>query len=218
MDPRGAGDIWVGDNWVLQKQFLGDSEAPGYCKYLEEFAQQPYYRPIRLECKGKAWVGKTHAEHKDIRVKCSWLDCNCYPFVCFVCKICNEQWWTHCRKGRAPRSVCKQCWRAQRKITEETLNWKVANQGLEAGTPAWWEIFTKGINPELHCYHSNEPLGPFLTDITIVKCRKRLKKLRCDIPQLKDRNWSTRRSKWARENSSPEEYPCCHEDGLPCSL
>ena len=104
-----SGDIWVGDNWILQKQLIGTSEPPGYCKRLEESAQQPYYRAVRLEYKGKLYDGKRNVNHKDIRVACSWLDCCCYPFACSCCKICKELWWTHCQEGRAPRSVCQIC-------------------------------------------------------------------------------------------------------------
>lgn len=214
MDTR---DIWVGDNWLLQKELIGTSEAPGYCKYLEELAQQPYYRPVRLEYHSQLYNGEGNAKHNDIKVACSWLDCNCYPFACFCCKICKELWWVHCKKGRAPRSVCQPCWEEQRELTALVLNQKVAARELKVGSPLWWQIYSKGVNPDLYCYHPNEPSGPFKTDIVSVKCRKQVKELRCDIPPLKDKNWHSKR-KWERGvSSAPEEYPCCREDGTPRS-
>lgn len=219
MNTINSRDIWVGDNWGLQVQLVGETKPPGYCKRLEDSAQQPFYRFIRLEKEQRPWEGEGHAEHQSIRVKCSWLDCHCYPFACFSCKICKGLWWAHCRKGRAPKSVCQRCWLEQRKLTSEVLNYKVATRELTKGSPEWWEVFIKGINPEFHCYHSNEPLGPFLTDIVQVKCRKLVKRLRCDTPQLNTKNWNSRRSKWERGNNpTPEEYLCCREDGLPCNL
>ena len=165
-------DIWVGDNWVLQKELIGHSEAPGYCKNLEDLAHQPYYRAVRLEHKSKLWNGEGHANQRDMRIRCSWLDCHCYPFAYVACKSCKKQRWIHCRKGRVPHSVCGPCWREQRDLTDQVLKYKVATRELKEGSPAWWEIYSKGVNPNLYCYHLNEPCVPFATDILRVKCQR----------------------------------------------
>lgn len=44
----------------------------------------------------------------------------------------------------------------------------------------------RGINPELYCYHPNEPI-PFMIDIIRVQRRKTLTGVRCVSPEIKNK-------------------------------
>lgn len=172
-----------------------------------------YYLRQKLTPKGNIYV-------EDIRIKCTSLNCissnNCYPFVCYQCLVCNNKWWTHCRNGRPPRGVCRPCWEIQRELTDLVLKIRVENETLKSESKEWWEIFSKGVNPTLYCYHSNEP-APFVANILKGVCRHQVNNLRCNSPDIKDPNWNAyiQRYKKKGQKYPPEDYPCCREDGAP---
>lgn len=151
-----------------------------------------------------------------VKIKCGNLNCDCYPFVCFICKVCRERWWSHCHRGTPPRGVCSSCWNQERDLTEWTLKLKESRGEIVRESEEWWKIFAKGIKPENYCYHSNEPI-PFVAEIIKGCCRKLLKGVRCDSPRIKDINWHSYvlRQKDKSKHRPPEEYSCCREDGTP---
>lgn len=128
-----------------------------------------------------------HIATISITIKCENPNCNCYPFVCFVCKVCRERWWSHCQRGTPPRGVCTPCWKLERDLTDWVLKVKVSRGEIEHDSEEWWRIFSKGIRPENFCYHSNEPI-PFVVDIIEGCCRKSLIGVRCHSPRVKDCN------------------------------
>ena len=79
----------------------------------------------------------------------------------------------------------------------------------------WWEVYTKGINPEPGCVHFNEhrEANP---EIISVACQKQLKHLVCLAPEIENKNWEAYKTRKRREGRTPEDYDCCQEDGTPC--
>lgn len=160
--------------------------------------------------------GNIYANH--ICIKCTDQYCkgNCYPFVCYQCLICGKKWWTHCNRGYPPPGVCRPCWSIQRELTNWVLALRVAQGKLQPHSKEWWDIFAKGIRPELYCYHTNEAI-PFVARIIKGVCHQQIKEVSCNAPEVKDNNWNAytlRASKKGRK-SPPEEYSCCREDGTP---
>ena len=172
--------------------------------YRIEYLPNPYYLDDGL------------ISNDDVKIRCGNKYCNCHPFVCYTCKVCKERWWTHCVKGYPPRGVCISCYKSQREITNWTLTCKISKGELTSGSKEWWDIFTKGIEPNFYCYHPNEP-KPFVAEITESLCRKLISKVRCDVPEIKHTNWRSyfTRQDLRRRVFPPEEHPCCREDGTP---
>lgn len=152
----------------------------------------------------------------DVRIKCGNIECNCYPFVCYICKVCGEWWWSHCHRGHPPRGICYPCWRKERDLTWEELEYRELIGEIVYESGEWWEIFAKGIRPELYCYHLNEP-NPFIVEIVKGCCQKILKKLRCDVPEVRDSKWAAYIQRKANKLYlyPPDKYSCCREDGTP---
>lgn len=156
------------------------------------------------------WDGEIESEYpitSDYRVFCPNPGCNCYPFICFICKVCQERWWTHCGQGVPPRGVCGHCYDLEREITREVLRKGEKDGTIPLESRLWWEIFAKGIRPEYYCYHSNEPI-PFAAQIIKAVCRKTVPGVWCCSPYIKDRNWESYKQR-QRPKEPPEEYPCC---------
>lgn len=53
-------------------------------KYQIEYLPNPYFTDDGLIC------------NDDVRIKCGNCNCECYPFVCYICIVCREKWWSHC--------------------------------------------------------------------------------------------------------------------------
>ena len=100
-------------------------------------------------------------------------------------------------------------------LTEWKLKQLESKQEIIRESHEWWEIFAKGINPQYYCYHSNEPV-PFVAEILDIKCRREVLTVSCFAPLVKAAKWEAyiNRQK-ARSSCSPEEFPCCREDGTP---
>lgn len=154
----------------------------------------------------------------DVRIRCGNSNCRCYPFVCYICIVCREKWWSHCERGTPPTGVCIPCRKLQGQFTNWALAHAVSRGILKKGSSEWWEIVFKGINPHYYCYNFNLP-APFVADICDSVCRKRLRGVQCNTPEVKNRNWNSyikrQETRQARSQGPPEEYSCCREDGTP---
>ena len=148
-------------------------------------------------------------------VFCQTPGCMCYPFVCFKCKVCKDNWWVHNKEGESTPDICGKCYLAERRLTEQTLKYAVKTGHIIWQSDEWWEVFTKGVNPELNCVHSNEyrEVDP---EIIRVVCRKQVPYLACSAAEIKNKNWEAYRIRRERKGRSPEDYDCFREDGIPC--
>lgn len=123
---------------------------------------------LNIEYRKYTEIGNTYIHN--IRLRCNDQQCDCYPFVCFKCRVCQDKWWTHCHEGYPPNGACEQCYKFERLLTDWELKQLEQKQEIIRGSPQRWEIFAKGIHPQYYCYHSNEPV-PFVTEIVAVQCR-----------------------------------------------
>lgn len=151
----------------------------------------------------------------DYLIICNKVNCDCYPFVCFACKVCQERWGVQCRRGRLPTGVCTECYTTERELTKAVLKlgeWEISGFPLNLR-----KIYTRGVHPENFCFHSNEP-PPFVAQIIKECCRRELKGVPCDPPPVKDKNWEQYKVRQEQGNGRSGEYRCCREDGLPRGL
>lgn len=145
---------------------------------------------------------------------CPIETCICFPFICIRCNVCKEGWWIHNTHGINLRSSCKQCYQRERRLTNQALKIGVKTGKIIEDSKTWWEIFTKGINPEVECTHPNWPTE-YHPQILKVICRKQIPWVPCRGPEIRAENWETCVSR-SRGKRAPEEYGCCREDGTPC--
>ncbi|TRZ14055.1 hypothetical protein HGM15179_013046 [Zosterops borbonicus] len=132
--------------------------------------------------------------------------CEYFPFVHFKCVYCNEVWVTHCKGGDKPRSLCFKCLEEELSLTNRVLVLATNSSILELDSPEWYLVFQKGVRGRL-----DEK-----ADILEVECQ-RTNKAPCRADPVKLLRWSIfkRRLEVQTSSSTPEEYPCFREDGLP---
>ena len=139
-------------------------------------------------------------------VFCDTPNCICYPFVCFKCTICKENWWSHCHHGYPPRASCDQCYARERTLTEEALRVGVLTGKIIKESNIWWTIFAKGIHPEKECFHSNEP-EESTPEVLKILCRRQEPQVPCQAPQVKARSWEAYKNRHGIARD-PERYGC----------
>ncbi|XP_049667117.1 uncharacterized protein LOC126043156 [Accipiter gentilis] len=139
---------------------------------------------------------------QNLQLRCNNQQCDCYPFVCFKRKVCQDKWWVHCYEGYPPNGVCEQCYKFERSLTDWKLKQFEQRREIVKGSLQWWDIFTKGI--------------PFVTEIVTVRCRREVLTVPCLTRLIKAAKWEAYVHRQKTRNSySPEEFPCCREDGTP---
>lgn len=140
------------------------------------------------------------------KISCSVPRCECYPFVHFKCNYCQEIWVTHCKRGYKPRELCTRCLEEEYALTSHTLV-VATNAGIiELDSPKWYYLFKKGVRGKLDSK----------AQALAIECR-RSNKVPCSAEAVKLSRWGPFKRRWAARSiySSPEEYSCCREDGLP---
>lgn len=130
-----------------------------------------------------------------------------YPSVHFECRYCQEIWVIQCRIGYKCKGLHSTCWEEERALTTHSLVVDTNLGVLELDSPEWYRLLKKGVRGKL------DSKGQALA----IECQQS-NKVPYNADTVKLSRWVytfKRRYETCSTCGSPEDYPCCHKDGLP---
>lgn len=141
-----------------------------------------------------------------ISIRCSVLDCDCYPFVHLICEYCNKVWVTHCWAGIQPSGLCLYCFEQEQCLTNRFLGLSTWLRLIELDSVIWFCLYQNGLRGKLQAK----------TRVITVECR-RLNKVPCSADPVELCRWGIFKQRYASRpwHETMDEDSCCWEDGLP---
>lgn len=140
-------------------------------------------------------------------VKCTEPDCDCYPFIHFICEYCNKVWVTHCRAGIQLSGLCLNCFEQEQYVTNQFLNLATRLGLIELDSLIWFHQFQNRLRSKLQA----------TAWIITIECH-RLNKVPCSADPVDLCQWGIFKQRYASRpwHETTDDDSCCQEDGLPC--